>query len=304
MISRSLLSPAISCIHAWSLPDDPLGRHAAVGEEHVVDLAAAHRLDPADLETVDLARDRDHRQPSCLLPVRDGAAHEQDVVGRVGAGDPGLLPVDHVPAVHALGAARQVADVRPGLGLGHRDRVDRPGDDPAEDLLLQRLAPEPLDRAGGHHGHREEAHRDLAAGELLAQQAQVDGATARAAVLLRDRDAEPAELGDLRVDLRVVGLASVVGERVALLARAALALGEVADRLDERALLVGQVQVAVPPRAAVRVRGRDYIRPRLEAHRTWDNPRRMAKPSVFRSGGCSVRHMPRLPPATRSASGR
>ncbi len=44
----------------------------------------------------------------------------------------------------------------------------------------------------------------------------------------------------LRVQLLVVGLAPVVGERVALLARAALALGEVADRLDERALLVGQ----------------------------------------------------------------
>ena len=47
------------------------------------------------------------------------------------------------------------------------------------------------------------------------------------------------EFGDLRVDLGVVWLGSVVGERVALLARPALTLGEVADRLDERALLVG-----------------------------------------------------------------
>ena len=54
-------------------------------------------------------------------------------------------------------------------------------------------------------------------------------------------DAEPAEIGDPRVHLLVVRLAAVVGERVALLARAALAPGEVADRLDERALLVGQV---------------------------------------------------------------
>ena len=52
--------------------------------------------------------------------------------------------------------------------------------------------------------------------------------------------AEPAELRDPLVELLVVGLAPVVGERVALLAGAALAVGEVADRLDERPLLVGQ----------------------------------------------------------------
>ena len=50
---------------------------------------------------------------------------------------------------------------------------------------------------------------------------------------------EPPQLGDLCVDLGVVRLGPVVGERVALLARPAFALGEVADRLDERALLVG-----------------------------------------------------------------
>ena len=65
-------------------------------------------------------------------------------------------------------------------------------------------------------------------------------AAAGAAVLLGDRDPEPAELGDLLVDLLVVGLAAVVGQRVALLAGPALALGEVADRRQEVALLVGQ----------------------------------------------------------------
>ena len=61
-----------------------------------------------------------------------------------------------------------------------------------------------------------------------------------AAVLLGDGDAEPAELGDLRVEVDVVRLLAAVGQRVALLARAALARREVADRLDEGLLLGGE----------------------------------------------------------------
>ncbi len=45
------------------------------------------------------------------------------------------------------------------------------------------------------------------------------------------------------VDLEVVVLAVAVGEPLALVLRAALALAEVADRVDEVALLVGQGEV-------------------------------------------------------------
>ena len=171
-------------------------------------------------------------------PVRP--AHEQDVVGGVRAGDPRLLPVDDVAAVLALGPAAEVADVGAGLGLGHRDRLDPAARDAAEDLLLELLGAEPADGARRDHADAEEPHRDQPEGELLAEQAQVDRAAAGAAVLLGDRDPEPPELGDPRVQLRVVRLLSVVGERVTLLTGAALAAGEVADRLDKRALLVGQ----------------------------------------------------------------
>ena len=51
---------------------------------------------------------------------------------------------------------------------------------------------------------------------------------------------EVAELAELRGDVVVVKLGVVVGQPLALLGRARLALGEVADRLDEVVLLVGQ----------------------------------------------------------------
>ena len=56
---------------------------------------------------------------------------------------------------------------------------------------------------------------------------------AGAAVLLGDRDPEPAELGHLAVELEVVVLGVAVGELLALLRGAALARAEVADRGDE-----------------------------------------------------------------------
>src|SRR5205807_2156101 len=67
---------------------------------------------------------------------------------------------------------------------------------------------------------------------LLQEQAEVDDAAVATAVLLGDRDADPAQLGDPPVDLGVVALLV----RVALLAGPAFARREVAHRLHERAL--------------------------------------------------------------------
>jgi hypothetical protein len=166
--------------------------------------------------------------PSCL---------EQDVVGDVGLGDPGLLAVDRVAAVFAHRLAAQGADVGAGFGLRHRDRLDRAPGDPAEDLLLLRVGAEALVRPGGDRGDGEAGDRDLPVGHLLEQEAEVDHAAARAAVGLGDGDAEPTQLGDLGVEVDVVRLLAAVGQRVALLAGAALAGREVADRGDECLLL-------------------------------------------------------------------
>ena len=53
-------------------------------------------------------------------------------------------------------------------------------------------------------------------------------------------DSQPAELGQLLVELLVVELLVVVRRLLALLLRSELALDEVADRLLEVALLVGE----------------------------------------------------------------
>ena len=215
-------------------------RHMAVGEEDVVDLAPAHRLDRSNVDALDIGGHREHGEALVLVlpPVR--AAHEQDVVGLVCTGDPCLLAVDHVVPVAPLGLAGEAADVGARIGLGHRDRFDGAGDDTAEHLLLLLFGAEALICAGRDHAHGVEAHRDQPARELLAQQAHVEGPAARASVFLGDRGTEPAELGDPLVEILVVGIVSVVRECVALLAGAALALRKVADRLHERALLVAE----------------------------------------------------------------
>ena len=106
-------------------------------------------------------------------------------------------------------------------------------------------------------------------------------------------------VGDLRVDLRVMGLAPVFGERVALFARAALALGEVADRLDERALLVGQVQ-SCSLLLLRRGRGAETTFPR-RARRTAGIIGHMAQSTVFRPGGVSYLRIP-APDPQRTAT--
>src|SRR5205085_11316301 len=95
-------------------------------------------------------------------------------------------------------------------------------------------------RAGWDQADRERARRDRAARDPLAQRAHVEPAATRPAVLLGDRHSQPAELRDSLVHVLIVRLASVLGERVALLPGPAFALGEVADRLDERTLFVGE----------------------------------------------------------------
>ena len=72
------------------------------------------------------------------------AADDEDVVGDVGVGDEDLLAVEDEAAVGALGLGGERADVGAGLGLGHRDRLDRAGGDAAEDLRFCSSVPKRL----------------------------------------------------------------------------------------------------------------------------------------------------------------
>ena len=149
-------------------------------------------------------------------------------------------PLITKPPFYRSALQDRLPDVGAGLGLGHRDRLDPPGDDPAQDLLLLLLGAEALDAPATIMLTAKKPIGISPRVELLEQQAQLDHAAAGAAVLLRDRDAEPAELGDLLVDSWLCGSwpSSVSASRCSR--GAALAAGEVADRLDEGVLLVGQ----------------------------------------------------------------
>ncbi len=223
-----------------------------------------------------------------LGAVAVGAADEQDVLGLLRGRDPGLLAVDHVAAVAALGEAGEVGDVRARLGLGHRDRLDIAGRDAAEDLLLLLLGAVALVGAGDDHRESEGAGGNLVAADLLEQQDEVDGAAAGSAVFLGNRHSEPAEVGHLLGDLGAVILLAAVGQRGALLTRSALALAEVANRLDEVVLLVSQLQwhrcyllVAAAPRPGRACRRRPRLRRRGRCCAG-------ARPSRPRPGGCRL----------------
>ena len=108
-------------------------------------------------------------------------------------------------------------------------------------LLL--VGAEFLRRAGDDQRRRVAADRGEAARGLLHEEAGVEHRAAGAAVLLGDRDPEPAELGHLLVEVVVVVELVAFGQLLALLLRAALALAEVADRGDEVLLLIGQGEV-------------------------------------------------------------
>jgi hypothetical protein len=130
-----------------------------------------------------------------------------------------------------------------GLGLGHRDRLDRAGGDSAEDLFLLRLAAKALGCAGDDQGRRVAADRRQPARGLLHEQAGIQHRATRAAVLLVNRHPKPAQLRHLLVDLEVMVLAVAVGQPLALVGRPTLAVAEVANRVDEVLLLVGEGEV-------------------------------------------------------------
>jgi hypothetical protein len=223
--------------------EDVLLGSGAIGEVEVVGLAAAHRLDRDHLHPLDVARDPDHRQALVLAAATVGPADDEDVVGDVGVGAEDLLAVEHEAAVDALGLAGEGADVGPGLGLGHRDRLDRAGGDAAEDLLLLRVAAEALGGPGDDQRRRITPDRRQPPRGLLHEQAGVEHRPARTAELLGNRDAEPAELRHLVVDVEVVVLAVAVRQPLALIGGAALAIAEIPDRVDEILLLVAQGEV-------------------------------------------------------------
>ena len=179
-----------------------------------------------------------------------GLGEDQRVVGLGRVGDPVLLAVQEVGAVVLADGRRQHRrDVGAGgrlgqaeaaelLALCHRLEVAR--------VLL--VAPELEERqrvqADVHRDQR--AERRLAPLDLLADQRLAHVVEARAAVLGRDRRAQQPQLGHALDDAHV----EVVVDVVLLRHRQDASVDELTHGLLDRALLVVQVEVHGPPRAA------------------------------------------------------
>src|SRR5690606_1816114 len=110
----------------------------------------------------------------------------------------------------------------------------------AEDLPLLLVGAEALVGARDDQGDPVAGDRHHAARRLLEEAAGVHQAAAGAAPALVDRHAEPAQLGELLVELLVVDLREPLREPLPLFAGADLPRAEVAQRGDEVALLVGE----------------------------------------------------------------
>ena len=189
-----------------------------------------------------------HREPAIARLAHIGAHQERHQVGPRRVRDPGLVAVHPIDVAEPLGARLEVGEVRSGIGLGeHRGRQHLAGRDLGQPGALLLLGAAAEDQFGRDLGARaERAHSDIAARELLGDDAHRFLAEPHAAEFFRDGQPEHAELGHVRDDVeRDVGVAEmpIVGMRHHL------ALGELAHLLADRIERI--VEPAIADRHAV-----------------------------------------------------
>src|SRR6185437_546539 len=218
------------------LPEQRVLGHAHVIEVQLVGVLTAQRVDRRDGEALGLAGHEDHRHALVLVLGGLGSADNQHVAGLVGERAPHLRAVQHPLAVVADRGGLERSHVRARLRLRHRDRQRAAGGNAAQQVPLLLLGAEAVQRSHADQRDGVGADRRLAAGGLLEEQAGVEEAAVGAAVLLRDAEAVPAQLGHPGGHVVVVRILEPVGELRELLRRA-LARAEVADRLHEVPLL-------------------------------------------------------------------
>ena len=185
----------------------------------------------------------EHRQALMLAFTSGCASHQKDVLGEVRVGAPRLLAVDQPPTVDLLGAATQISHVGARFGFGHRDRLRRATDDPAEHCLLLGRTAELLVCSPGDDGRAESTDRRHALGGFLQKDAQVDRASGGSAVFLRDSQPEPSQFRHLLVERLVVVMGAMIGQQVSLLTGTTFLLAERRYRLGEIRLLLREIHV-------------------------------------------------------------
>jgi len=167
--------------------------------------------------------------------------HER-VVGDRRVGDPRLLPVEDVDVAAAERCAPHGGHVGAGSGLGEPEAGELLAaslrHEPALLLVLGAVA-EQRQRVEADVHRDQRAERGLAAFDLLARERLGHEVHARAAVLLRDDDAEDAELGEALDHVEVEVVVDVVLDRV----RQDPLVDELPHGLLDVPLLVGQLEV-------------------------------------------------------------
>ena len=185
-------------------------------------------------------------------------------------GDPGLVAADLVDVALLDRPRLERGEIGAGVRLGeHGGRQHLAGGDLRQPLLLLFVGAAAEDQLGGDlRARAERADADIAARQLLGDHAHGLLAEPHAAVFLRDRQAEHAEIGHVRHDLdRDVAVGQVPLVRM----RHHFALGELAhlvahrfERLVEPAVADGRAMMLAhqrdEPRAVLRgVAGRDQL---------------------------------------------
>ena len=196
----------------------------------------------------------DDEQRQALVPdaaIGVGAGEQQEHVGAGAEGAPGLHAVDEPAAVGAGGAGGDGGRVGAEVGLGDGDGVqDLGGGELGQPLVLLLLGAAGDERAGEDLGPGDEgaAGAEAAAAQLLGGDDHADvlglAAAAVAAVLLGDRQAEGAHLGEAADDVLgdvVVVAVDVLGDRLELL------VGEAAEGVLHQLEVVVEVAGALLP---------------------------------------------------------
>ena len=150
--------------------------HAHAVEVQLVRLLAAERLDRRDREPLGVVRHEDHRHALVRVAGALGAADDQRVARLVRVGAPHLGAVEHPLAVLEPRARLERRDVRPRVGLRHRDGERAALRHAAEQLALLLLRAEPIQGARDDQRDAVSADRDAPVRDLLEEQRGVEEA--------------------------------------------------------------------------------------------------------------------------------
>ena len=189
-----------------------------------------------------LASTRNSVSPFSSRAAAGGAGEHDDVVGGGGVVDHALVAGERPAGAFLGGLERHVGEIVARLAL-------QPGegelllafDHRRQQRLLLRLAAGRGDHAAAQHDGRQERLEHQAFAELLHDDHGLDRAAAVAAILFRERHAEPAQLGELRPVLRQPA-AFGRGDLAAILERVLVA-NEALGAVLQLLLFVGKRQI-------------------------------------------------------------